>query len=249
LRVADVDAGGLIAHPARQTTTKTRVIAHSQQVVRIDREDDTPLDPEAEDRLLRWAEEMLVTADVCVLSGYAKGAVSPRFAQTMIELAGRAGKPVVIDPKGTDYTKYRGATVIKPNAHEAERVLGEAIHGEAGWLRAGRRLTAMLSGTAVLISRGPEGMSLFQEGPPPLHIPSLARNVFDVTGAGDTVVGTLALALASGASLEQSAHLANRAAGVVVGKVGTATVTLAELQEHLRAARPARRPKVHQRDS
>jgi D-beta-D-heptose 7-phosphate kinase/D-beta-D-heptose 1-phosphate adenosyltransferase len=120
--------------------------------------------------------------------------------------------------------------VIKPNIHEVERVLKHEIHDEPDLLEAARRLTAMLEGTALLITRGSRGMSLFRHGSPPVHIATVAQNVFDVTGAGDTVVGTLAVALGAGATFEQAVHLANQAAGIVVGKIGTATVTLDELR-------------------
>lgn len=134
-----------------------------------------------------------------------------------------------MDPKGTNYAKYRGATVVTPNVHEAERALNQEINNDADLLQVRRRLLAILEGSALLITRGPQGMSLFLDGERMVHIPAVARQVFDVTGAGDTVVSTLAMALAAGATLEQAAHLANRAAGIVVGKFGTATVTIEEL--------------------
>jgi D-beta-D-heptose 7-phosphate kinase/D-beta-D-heptose 1-phosphate adenosyltransferase len=246
LQVAGVDSSGLVDDPNRPTTTKTRIIAHSQQVVRVDHEQILPLEPALEDRLWKWIRARIVDSDVCVLSDYAKGVLSPRFTERVIELVAEVGLPVVIDPKGTDYSKYRGATVIKPNKHEVERVLGRELRGEADWLAAARQLLELLPGTSLLISRGPEGLSVFRRGMSPVHIPSAAREVFDVTGAGDTVVSALALALAAGASLEQGAHLANRAAGIVVGKVGTTAVTLEELQGHLRVRREKRRSLVGQ---
>ncbi|HXG08811.1 MAG TPA: D-glycero-beta-D-manno-heptose-7-phosphate kinase [Gemmataceae bacterium] len=229
LRQRGVAADGLLADAGRPTTTKTRIVAHNQQVVRVDCEQRTPLAAPLENRLLQWIETHLDRADVCVLSDYAKGVVSGRLAEQTIRLARQAGKPVVVDPKGADYAKYRGATVIKPNVAETELFLKAEIRDERSLEEAGARLAEQLEGGAVLITRGPQGMSLFRAGRPPLHIPSAARDVFDVTGAGDTVIGTLALALAAGGTLEQAAHLANRAAGIVVGKVGTATVTPEEL--------------------
>jgi D-beta-D-heptose 7-phosphate kinase/D-beta-D-heptose 1-phosphate adenosyltransferase len=232
---AGVAAGGLIGGDGRHTTTKTRIIAHSQQVVRVDFDHRTRFAPAEEDRLLAWAEKEMPAAGACVISDYAKGVVSPRLAQELIGLAARSAKPTIVDPKGTDYTKYRGATVIKPNLHEAERFAKQEVTGEASLLEVGGRLAKVLDGTAVLITRGPQGMSLFLPNAAPVHIPAVAHNVFDVTGAGDTVVSTLALALAAGAGLEQATQLANRAAGIVVGKVGTATVTLEELKRSLPA--------------
>ncbi|HEY7422626.1 MAG TPA: D-glycero-beta-D-manno-heptose-7-phosphate kinase [Gemmataceae bacterium] len=237
LRQARVDSAGLMADPDRVTTTKTRIIARNQQVARVDRESRDPLCLEVEDRLLDWVGSQLRSVDVCVLSDYAKGVVSSRLCERLIRLAAEEGKPVVVDPKGTDYTKYRGATVVKPNQHEVECVLKGEVRTRAGWSEGWAVLTALLPGTALLISRGPEGMSLFRPDTPPMHLPSMARAVFDVTGAGDTVVATVALSLAAGATLEVAAQVANRAAGIAVAKVGTAAVTLAELQTHLAGRR------------
>src|SRR5262249_42774843 len=148
-----------------------------------------------------WAETQLPTATACILSDYAKGVVSARLGERFICAARQAGKPVVVDPKGTDFAKYRGATVVKPNVHEAERCAKQEIHNEAGLLQVGHHLVEVFGGTAVLITRGAEGMSLFRNGHPPLHIAAVSRNVFDVTGAGDTVVSALAMALAAGLTL------------------------------------------------
>ena len=225
---------GLIVAPDRWTTTKTRLLAQSQQVVRIDYERPHPLPAQREDELLGWAERQIPHADACLLSDYAKGLVSPQIAERFIALARRNGKPVLVDPKGTNFVKYRGATLIKPNSHEVERVLNHEVKDDADLAEAGRRLLELLPGSAVLITRGQHGMSLFRVNMPAVHIASIARNVYDVTGAGDTVASVLALALAVGADLESSAHLANQAAGIVVGKVGTAQVTREELLGKIR---------------
>jgi D-beta-D-heptose 7-phosphate kinase/D-beta-D-heptose 1-phosphate adenosyltransferase len=224
-----VDTEGIVFDEKRPTTTKSRIIAHSQQVVRVDHEQRASIGPETEDVLLARAEQYLPGVDACILSDYAKGVVSARFARQFIRLARRAGKPVVVDPKGTDYTKYQGASVLKPNLHEAGQALNCELHELDSVLRAGRRLLDLLGDSAVLITRGAQGMSLFVRGAEPVHIPAEAREVFDVTGAGDTVSGTLAMALAAGAGLEQAARLASRAAGIIVGKVGTAAIHLEEL--------------------
>ena len=231
LRQHGVDDEGLITDDERPTTTKTRIVAHSQQVVRVDSEQRAPLRIELEDALLGWMAKRLGDADACVLSDYDKGVVSSRLAERFIRLACESGKPVIVDPKGTDYAKYRGATVVTPNVHEAERALNHEINGDADLQEAGRQLSGILEGSALLITRGSQGMSLFLNGAEAVHILAVARNVFDVTGAGDTVVSTLALALAAGATLEDAARLANLAASIVVGKVGTATVTRDELLE------------------
>lgn len=224
-----VGVGGLITDDQRPTTVKTRIVASSQQVVRVDSERRDALQIELENRLLQWAEAQLDACAVCILSDYAKGVVSPRLAEHVISMARQANKPVIVDPKGTDYAKYRGATVLTPNIQEAERALHVKIDGNSDVLEAGRRLLQLLHGSALLITRGAQGMSLFLAPDQIVHIPAAARTVFDVTGAGDTVVSTLAIALAAELSLEDAAHLANKAGGIVVGKVGTTTVTLDEL--------------------
>jgi D-beta-D-heptose 7-phosphate kinase/D-beta-D-heptose 1-phosphate adenosyltransferase len=224
-----IDHQGLCVDEDRVTTTKTRIVAHSQQVVRLDCEQRAPLSARLEDALLREAETRLPEVDAGVISDYGKGMVSERVARQFIRMARQSAKPVVVDPKGTDYGKYRGATVVKPNAHEAEAVAKQPITDEDSLQEVGRRLLEVLDGSALLITRGPQGMSLFRWGEPAVHLPTLARHVFDVTGAGDTVASVLSLGLAAKGSLEESMHLANRAASIVVGKVGTATVTLEEL--------------------
>jgi rfaE bifunctional protein kinase chain/domain len=213
----------------RPTTCKTRVVAHHQQIVRVDHEQRGPMSPATESRLLAWMEATLPEVDACILSDYGKGVVSPGLAGQLLHLARKSNRPVVVDPKGADCLKYRGATVVKPNVHEVERFLQCEVHTDADLLKAGREVIGLLEGSAVLITRGAQGMSLFRDGQPVVHIPSVAREVFDVTGAGDTVISTLALALAAAVPLERAADLANRAAGVAVSKVGTTAVTAGDL--------------------
>lgn len=229
LMECEVAGESLVRDGARPTTTKTRIIAHGQQIVRVDHEERASLPAMLEDTLLQWVEKHLPDVHACILSDYAKGVVSSRLAKEFIGLARRAGKPVVVDPKGTDYLKYRGATLVTPNIHEVEQAIDDHIKGDDEVARAGRRLVELLEGSAVLITRGEEGMSLFNGGNSPLHIPTEARHVFDVTGAGDTVVSTLAMSLATGSPLEGAARLANAAAGIVVGKMGTSGVTIDEM--------------------
>jgi rfaE bifunctional protein kinase chain/domain len=229
-----IDSAGLVDDAQRVTTIKSRIVAHSQQVVRLDCEQREPLSSQLEDELLRGAELRLPDVDACIISDYAKGVVSSRVARQFIRLARQAGRPVIVDPKGSDYGKYQGATLIKPNAHEAEACVKHQITDDASLLEVSRRLLEMLPGSAILITRGPQGMSLFREGLAPVHIPALCRNVFDVTGAGDTVAGTLAMGLAAKGTLEEATYLANQAAGIAVGKVGTAAVTLDELSNEVR---------------
>jgi rfaE bifunctional protein kinase chain/domain len=224
-----VDPAGVVVVEGRPTTTKTRIVAHGQQVVRIDAETRAPLPGEVEDRLLARLDELLPSVRACVLSDYAKGLVTPRFAAELIRRCREAGKPVVVDPKGTDFTRYRGATVVKPNQDEAGKALNVELPDEASVRDAGRRLVEAAGGGAILITRGAQGMSLFEPGIEPVHIPTEAREVYDVTGAGDTVAGTLAVALAAGAPLELAARLASAAAGIVVGHVGTAAIQFDDL--------------------
>jgi D-beta-D-heptose 7-phosphate kinase/D-beta-D-heptose 1-phosphate adenosyltransferase len=230
LAKCNVNGDGLLVDTDRPTTTKTRILAHSQQVVRVDSEARHSLDDVQHRALMQWVADHIASAGCCVLSDYSKGLVSHALAQDVIALARDHHKPVVVDPKGTDYTKYRGASVITPNVAEAERATNLEIRCEADVLAVGNRLLELLEGSAVLLTRGSEGMSLLADGYSPYHIPTVARSVYDVTGAGDTVVSTLSLAMATGLSLKIAAELANRAAGIVVGKLGTARVSLEELE-------------------
>ncbi len=225
-----IRADGLLVAKDRPTTTKTRIIAHNQQVVRVDREQRDAFPLALEEQLLRQIDDRMPHADACIVSDYAKGLVSPTLARHVLQRGKALGKPVIVDPKGSDYAKYRGATLVKPNLHEAGQFLGLDMHSLEDVLEAGRRLLALLDGAGVLITRGAAGMSLFEKGAEPLHIPAQAREVYDVTGAGDTVVSTLALALTAGASMAEAARLASRAAAIVIGRVGTTAIGLDELQ-------------------
>ena len=231
LRTLGVNVDTIVADPARPTTTKTRILAGTQQVVRIDQEKPSPMSREVEAALLDAVRQALPSARACVLSDYGKGVVTPSFAVAVIALANAAGVPTVVDPKGVDYAKYRGATVVKPNQLEAGKVLNRDLRTSGDVDAAGRDLLTLLGpSTAILITRGPQGMSLFTPNGDAFHVPTSAREVYDVTGAGDTVAGTMAVTLAVGGGLEAACELATAAAAVVVGKVGTATCSLAELR-------------------
>jgi D-beta-D-heptose 7-phosphate kinase/D-beta-D-heptose 1-phosphate adenosyltransferase len=228
-----VDHVGLVVEAGRPTTTKMRVIAHSQQVVRVDQEERQGIAAAVEEELLAWARREVEECNAVIVSDYAKGVVSDRLASSVIETAAAAGVPVVIDPKGADFAKYAGATVITPNLGEAARGAGVDPDHAGDLPRVAGRLIAALDGTALLLTRGADGISLFTSTADPVHIPAVAREVYDVTGAGDSVVSTLTLALAAGASLEDGARLANEAAAIAVGKVGTAAVGHEELRRRL----------------
>ncbi len=211
------------------TVTKLRVLSRHQQLIRLDFEDGFPgCDSSG---LLKRFEENVGDAGVVVLSDYSKGTL--REAARLIEIARAAGKPVVIDPKGSDFTPYRGATLITPNMHEFEAVVGHCVD-DAEVVSKGEVLRAELELDALLITRSEKGMTLLQKGEAPLHIPTRAREVYDVTGAGDTVVSVLAASLAAGNPLSEATMLANLAAGVVVGKLGTASVSVPELRRAMR---------------
>ena len=224
-----VETSGLAVDPDRPTTTKTRVIAHAQQVVRTDSELRSEPPPALADELAGWVRERFPAADALLISDYGKGVVSETLANAAIEAASDAGKPVIVDSKGVHYSKYRGATVITPNVHDAGKAANVHIEDEDHLREAARRLTEVCDGAALLITRGAAGMTLFSVDHP-LHVPTEAQEVFDVTGAGDTVVAVLAVALGRGVALPDAVRLANAAAGIVVGKVGTSSVTLAELE-------------------
>ena len=210
--------------PQVPTTVKLRVIARQQQLIRLDFEE-TPSQTALEQKLARF-EKALGTADVLVLSDYGKGALSQVAA--MIEYARAQNKVILVDPKGEDYEKYRGATVITPNRSELRQVVGRWAD-EDDLTRRAQDLRRSLGIDALLLTRSEEGMSLFTDQGVS-HVRAQAREVFDVSGAGDTVIATLAVALAAQWPLDRAMALANRAGGIVVGKLGTATVTSEELQ-------------------
>jgi D-beta-D-heptose 7-phosphate kinase/D-beta-D-heptose 1-phosphate adenosyltransferase len=220
----------LVESPGRGTISKTRIIAGQQQICRIDHEERSPIGAELLAELLKRIARPLGFCNVVVLSDYAKGVLTDACCEQIIALAQGAGKPVIVDPKSKDFRKYLGCNVITPNQHEAAVASGVAIESEETLQEAGAKLMRDLPGAAVLITRGPEGMALFQDGADrPLTIPTEARKVFDVVGAGDTVVAALAVALGAGESLPEAVRIANLAAGIVVEKPGTATVTFDEL--------------------
>ncbi len=220
-----------VSVPTHPTITKLRVLSRNQQLIRLDFEEGfSNVDPQP---MLERIQQALPQIGALVLSDYAKGALSQ--VQGMIQLARAAKVPVLIDPKGSDFERYRGATLLTPNLSEFEAVVGHC-KDEAELVERGMKLVADFELSALLVTRSEHGMTLLQPGVEPLHLPTQAQEVFDVTGAGDTVIGVLAASLAAGNSLEESCFLANAAAGVVVGKLGTSTVSPIELENAVRAA-------------
>lgn len=219
----------IVVERGRQTTIKTRFFASAQQLLRADRETTTALPPTVRDDLLARADRLLATVSALVLSDYGKGILAPPVAEDLIRRARARGLPVVVDPKGTDYTIYRGATVLTPNRKELHEATKMPVDGDDAIVAAARRLIADCDVAAVLVTRSQDGMTLVVGDGTVHHLPAEAREVYDVSGAGDTVVATLAAAIASGANLLEGARIANIAAGIVVGKVGTAVAHAGEV--------------------
>lgn len=218
----------LVEHPGRPTTTKTRVVARHQQVVRFDRECDDDVDDALAAELVAALREAVAGADALVLEDYNKGVLAPNVIRAALHAADEAGIPSVVDPKFRNFFAYRGATVFKPNAVELGAALGEPLRaGDDDWLE---RARGRVGARHLLLTLGEHGMALKSGEGPALRIPTQAREVYDVSGAGDTVTAFVSLALAAGAAVDEAAHLANLAAGIEVGKPGVAVVTPGELR-------------------
>jgi D-beta-D-heptose 7-phosphate kinase/D-beta-D-heptose 1-phosphate adenosyltransferase len=218
----------LLVDEARPSTTKTRIIAHSQLVVRADRESRSPVTGKLEEKIVSCLKDALKQADAFVVSDYDKGVVTPSILREILPLAYEQ-VPVLIDPKLRNFNSYRPATLVTPNHLEALRMTDSEDTTDDGSHHAAKLIREKLGCDAVLITRGDRGMMLLEGDGPPVYVETAAREVYDVTGAGDTVIAALAGALASGATMIEAASFANHAAGIVVGKVGTATATAEEL--------------------
>lgn len=229
LRAQGIVTDGLIFEAQRTTTRKTRILASHQQMLRIDREVRAPIAAASEERLLASVHERIGRCDVILISDYLKGVLTDRVTAEIIRLGRERLIPVVVDPKGTDYRKYRGATLLTPNRKETQLATGMPVGDEKSLQAAGRSLCATLEIAALLITRSEEGMSVFHADGRQRHLPTVAREVFDVSGAGDTVLALMGAGLAAGLDVESAARVANLAAGIVVGKLGTSTVTADEL--------------------
>jgi D-beta-D-heptose 7-phosphate kinase/D-beta-D-heptose 1-phosphate adenosyltransferase len=230
-RKRGIDIAGIIREPERPTTLKTRIVAHSQQVVRFDRESRRSVAPGSIERILSYVRGLRGELGAVVISDYNKGVVIRELLDGIREALAGNGAIICVDPKQNDFSLYRGFDVITPNHHEAARATGTEYLPGADLVGMGMSILQRYSFRAVLVTRGEEGMSLFERDGKVRHtfFPTQAKEVFDVTGAGDTVIGVFALAVASGASFKEAAFLANHAAGIVIGKVGTATVSRQEL--------------------
>jgi D-beta-D-heptose 7-phosphate kinase/D-beta-D-heptose 1-phosphate adenosyltransferase len=236
LRVQGIHTDGLIVEDGRPTTIKTRVIAHSQQVVRFDRETKVGIEQDTHRRIFEYVKQQADDGlDAIVLSDYSKGVVTKDLVRDIVKLAKKKDMIVSVDPKVNHFGIYSGVTILTPNTKEASIGSKIEIEDDESLLRAGALLLKRLKCNAVLVTRGEHGMSLFERGGRVTHIPTVAQEVFDVTGAGDTVISTLTLAMAASADMVDAARLSNYAAGIVVGVVGTATVKPDELKQKIAA--------------
>lgn len=214
----------------RQTTVKTRILAHNQQVARIDQEEVEVISQRDEEKIWKVVERVLDDVETVVISDYQKGFLTKTLLARLIMSARLKGKTILVDPKGRDYSKYTGATALTPNKFEVAEVFG-LNESNQELLEAGKKLKKNLKLEALLITRGEEGMTLLETGRKPLHLNALARHVYDVTGAGDTVIAALAMALGAGADFPEAAEIANNAAGLVVEEVGTCIIKLENLKK------------------
>jgi D-beta-D-heptose 7-phosphate kinase/D-beta-D-heptose 1-phosphate adenosyltransferase len=238
----------LLDDGTRPTTEKTRLVAHQQQVLRLDQESQAPLSPTLVTRALEHIETLLPQVDGVICSDYHKGVCTSALLRPLFSMAQQVKRPVVVDPKVQDFTLYRGATVLTPNVLEVERASGMHLNTPDALPHAVDRLLQQSRAQAILVTRGKDGMSLFHPPRAPSHIPAQAREVYDVTGAGDTVIAVFSMAFFSGLSLLEAARIANLAAGIVIGKMGTAVVSREELQLALQSRTALANHKLLQRD-
>ncbi len=220
LKEQNLSSEGIVKDPARPTTIKTRVIAHGQHVVRIDNESKGDCPEHLQHRIIDAVKYKIHDIDGIILEDYNKGVITKVIIHEIIAVARKYNKIVTVDPKFNNFFEYKNVTVFKPNIREAEEAIGGRIRSDEDVLRAGNKMIETLQAENVLLTRGEEGLSLFERGGDVTHMKSLATNVQDVSGAGDTVISTLTMGLAGGASVREAAALANCAASVVVGAVG-----------------------------
>ncbi len=228
-----INSDGIFRFVHRPTTSKMRVIAHNQQILRIDKEDNRPITEKTENKIIQFLEKTLPKVDGIICSDYQKGILTEEVVRKLIHRAQQLKKPVIVDPKSSDFSLYKGATILTPNLKEVERSVPIKINSQEDLGRAAEYLLNLTKAEALLVTRGKDGMTLYQNREKPVDIATEAREVFDVTGAGDTVVSVFAMAAFSGFEFEAAAWLSNMAASIVVAKVGTAVVTRNEINEVL----------------
>ncbi|MFZ5952719.1 MAG: D-glycero-beta-D-manno-heptose-7-phosphate kinase [Candidatus Rifleibacteriota bacterium] len=227
-----IGTSGLVIDSGRRTSVKTRIIGQKQQMIRVDRENTEPIDYERQKAILNSLFHHIDELDGVIVSDYAKGVIVESLLKEVTERFKKLGKFVAIDPKLKNFGIYKKPTIITPNTKEAESTLGRVFENEDDVLKGGQDLLKVTGSDAILITRSEQGMSLFEKGRKPVTIPTRALDVYDVTGAGDTVIATFSLALASGCEMPEAAEIANLAAGVVVGLVGTAAATAEQVLDH-----------------
>jgi len=230
-RLLNINTEGVIINNDRPTTIKTRIIGHNQQVVRFDREKISPLHPDSKQRIINYVKKCLPEINTIIISDYGKGVVSRDLVEEVTFLSKNKKIPVIVDPKVENIDCYKGVTMITPNQYEAGDAVLVKILSDDDAVKASALLQKKIDCESVLITRGEHGMTLLEKNGSFTHIPTLATEVYDVTGAGDTVISTLGLALATGASAKVSSLLANYSAGIVIKKVGTASVKAEELRQ------------------
>jgi D-beta-D-heptose 7-phosphate kinase/D-beta-D-heptose 1-phosphate adenosyltransferase len=227
----------LIKDASRKTAIKTRIGAANLQIVRIDHEDTHYLSPEIAALVKTKLERHLKAADMLIIEDYNKGLLSPELIAQVLQLCREQGIPVSVDPKQKNFFAYEGVDIFKPNYIELQSNLGQKFESEPEFFSAATALLERMGMKHLVVTRGSKGMYIFRRGVQALHLPSLAREVFDVSGAGDTVISALSLAYAAGAEIADAAAFASNAAGVVCGKMGTASASAAEILEYIHAAR------------
>jgi len=211
---------GVLVDPARPTTVKTRVIAHHQHVVRVDKEVKENVGEHIQEKVLDILRRHIGSLDAIIIEDYNKGVIVKNLIRELVEIALRSRKAITVDPKFNNFFEYKRVTVFKPNRKETEEALGVRLHDQQSVEQAGRTLIERLEPESVLLTLGENGMSLFERGGEATHVPTAARQIADVSGAGDTVISTLTMALAAGASIKEASSLANFAGGVVCGEAG-----------------------------
>lgn len=224
LKQENINCEGIRILKHRPTINKIRIIAHNQQILRIDREVKGTISEKMEQEIIDYIDSTIPTVDGIICSDYLKGLLTNNILKAIITGSKRHRKLVFVDPKGKDFLKYRGASVLTPNEHEVEVASIEIGRDSYELTKAAKKIIAMVQLDSLLVTRGKDGMCLFETGKDPMHIPTEAKEIYDVTGAGDTVIATFAMAVLSGLNFEEAAKIANKAAGIVVGKVGTAVI-------------------------
>ncbi len=232
LQARGIETEGMLIENDKPTTVKMRVMGRSQQLLRVDYEKRTHVHPDVEKKIIALVSKKLDECDALVVSDYAKGVITEKVMAFLIKISKEKKKVLVVDPKPQHKMLYKGATVITPNHAEACQMANAEVENGESIEKVGRQLVKEM-GASIILTRGEKGMSVFEKDAPTVSIPTQAKEVYDVTGAGDTVVATIALALASGAQLKDAAVLANHAAGVKVGKIGTSAVSMEELRQSL----------------